>query len=149
MILFDEYASIAFATEPGMKNPEKPARPLEELERAFDVGPLVRQAVDDFCWQHINVERLHNGETTPEKLAHEDRRLLRDRFADTRNKFRRLFNIGIFSMAVTIRGIEVIINMRVWDGNQYRPASEVLEIVIPPEAPAPEYNGMDLGDENA
>ncbi len=133
--LFDEYARIAFATDEGHKNPEKPTRPLEELERAFDIGELVARAVDNFCWQHITIERLHNGETTPEHLPHEDTRLFRDRFDQTRRKFVKLFNVGIFSLAVQIHDGDITILMRIWDGERYRPATEVLEMIIPPGPP--------------
>lgn len=133
--LFDEYARIAFTAAPGNKNPEKPVRSLENLERAFGIGELIRSSVDEYCWQHIDVERLHDHETTLEKLPHEDRRQLTDRFIRTRAKFTRLFNIGVFSLAVSTGQEDtlIIINLKIWDGSQYRPVTEVLEMVVSPE----------------
>jgi len=136
--LFDEYARIAFATDEGHKNPEKPARRLEELEQALDVGELVQRSVNNFCWQHIDIERLHNRETTPERLPHEDRRILKDRFLVTRKKFQGLYDIGVFSMAVQIdvRRSLIVVNMCIWDGERYRSPSEVLSMILPSDSPA-------------
>ncbi len=144
MNLFDEYARIAFAPVVGHKNPEKPAKRLEALERAFDVGELVRQAVDEFCWQHINIERLHSLETTPERLPHENKRLLMPRFYETRIKFRGLFDVGVFSMAVTLTRGDLVIHMNVWNGERYVPASDMLGQVLPPEYTDPSEYDYDI-----
>lgn len=158
MTLFDEYARIVFATEPGNKNPPKPTRSIQELEQDPVLGSLITDAIEDLCWQHITIERLSDNETTPENLPYEDSRLLRPRLQENLKKFRKLFNIGVFSLDSTIRHLTVIINMRVWNGQQYRPVSEVLHTILPdqdsnlnPSYPPQEYDplqGMEPGDES-
>jgi len=158
MNLFDEYAHIAFATEPGNKNPERPVRTLQELEQASnDIGELIRLSVDDFCWQHIHFERLYNGEITSEQLFHEDTHPPISRFKERRKKFQGLFNIGVFSLALTVEKDTILIYMCVWNGQSYQHVSEVLQTIISPqntssglEPPPQEYNpleGMSPGED--
>jgi hypothetical protein len=131
--LFDQYAELAFQTGPGFKNPVKPTQILQELGWAADVGPFIRDAVQHFIQQHIEISNNSSSDA------------LRDTY---HTKFEKLFNIGVFSFEVSITDENIVVNLQVWNGNQYELASDILNRIFPAEPPR-EYDlleGMEPGE---
>ena len=133
--LLNEYARIAFATESGATNPKRPTLTLEEFERNVNIGSIILEATNRFCWQHLRLERLLNGETTVERLNHEAPESLQPRFlprfCEIVVRFHKLYNIGVISLSVIVYDTKLLIHMTIWDGTRYRSVDEMLRMILP------------------